>query len=167
MSRAPRHTQPTSSTTSSPWIAISFVLVPLILGFIPPGLVFGLNPNAASSIGLNAVGTPAWVFVGVWLVSYSGMGLAAWLGWQRRVERDACTPIAMLCASFLITLTFWLSNSLHMTATLDAINLILAWTTLWVYSKLSKPAALYLLPWAIWMPVTLTLKLLALGHGLN
>lgn len=148
--------------TSSPSSAIAFALVPLVLGFIPPGLIFGLNPNAASNIGLNGIPIPAWVFIAVWIVAYPGMGLAAWHVWQRRSQSDACVPIAMLGACFVVTLSFWSTNSLRMTAVLDAINLILAWTMVWVFSRFSQAAAICLLPWAIWMPITLVFKLVAL-----
>ena len=168
MTSASCPTTPSERPTSSPqWTAVLFALTPLIVGFIPPGLVFGLNPNAASSLGLNAVSIPAWVFIGVWVLAYPGMGLAAWLVWRRRAEVDACVPIAALVAAFVVTLSFWLTDSLRMTATLDAINLVLAWTTVLVFSRYSRPAALSLLPWAIWMPITLAFKLLALSRGLN
>jgi tryptophan-rich sensory protein len=155
------------SATSPTWSAALFALVPLIVGFIPPGFVFALDSNAASSLGLSAVSIPAWVFIGVWVVAYPCMGLAAWTIWRSRINTDACIPIAMLIACFLITLSFWLSNSLRMTATLDAISLVLAWTMVWVFSKYARSAALYLLPWAIWMPVTLAFKLIALSQGLT
>ena len=110
---------------------------------------------------------PVWVFIGVWCVAYPGMGCAAWLVWRRRAETDVSVPISVLAASFLITLSFWLTNSLRMTATLDAIGLVLAWTMVWVYSRYSSRAALCLLPWAIWMPVTLAFKIVALSRRIS
>lgn len=148
--------------TSPGWTGLLFAAIPLIIGFIPPSLVFGLNPNAASDIGLTALTIPAWVFIGVWVIAYPSMGMAAWLLWKLRSQLDACVPIGILIAGFIISLSFWLTNSLRMTATLDAITLILAWTTLWVFSRYSRRAALWLLPWAIWMPITFGVKLLAI-----
>ena len=161
-------TTPSHRPVHSPrWSAVVFALVPLVIGMLPGGLVFGLTPNAASAIGLTAVPIPAWVFIAVWVVAYPSMGIAAWLIWQKRSELDACVPIGVLIAGFTITLSFWLTNGLRMTATLDAINLILAWTTVWVFSRYSQKAALWLLPWAIWMPITLVYKLIAIGQGLE
>jgi hypothetical protein len=74
-------------------------------------------------------------------------------------------PLAVLGCAFLCGLSFWLTNGLLMTSTIDAINLLLAWTTIWVFSRYSTPAALALLPWGVWMPVTLALKLFALSHA--
>jgi tryptophan-rich sensory protein len=158
------------STTSMPfpaappprWAQALFMLVPLIVGFIPPGIVFGLMPESTSRLGMTEVHLPAWVFITVWLVVYPGMGLAAFTVW--RGERPhASVPLAVLACAFLITLSFWLTNGLHMTATLDAINLLLAWTCIWVFSRYSTRAAFALLPWGLWMPVTLALKLRALS----
>ena len=168
MTQASCPTTPTHRPVASPlWTAVVFALLPLIVGMIPGGLVFGLNPNVATTIGLDAVPIPAWVFIAVWIVTYPSMGIAAWLVWRKRTEVDACVPVAILIAGFAITLSFWLTNSLQMTATLDAINLVLAWTTVWVFSRYSQKAALWLLPWAIWMPITLVVKLVALSRGLN
>jgi tryptophan-rich sensory protein len=134
----------------------------LFVGFLPPTLVFSLNANAATELGMNSVTIPAWLFIGVWLIAYPSMGIAAWKLWKRRGEVDVCVPIGVLIAGFVITLTFWLTNSLRMTATLDLVNLILAWTTMWIFSRYAREAAAWLLPWAIWMPITLSFKIAAM-----
>jgi tryptophan-rich sensory protein len=165
-------TQQVTTTTSSSssvsefmWTQfIPWVSAPLVLGFLPPALIFALEPGAPQRVGLGQVPIPAWVFIGVWAAIYPGMGLAGWSVWRRRREsgHDAWVPLAVLFGGLLITLSFWLTNSLRMTATIDAINLVMAGTTLWVVSRYSRHAGLFLLPWAVWMPITLTCKLAAL-----
>jgi tryptophan-rich sensory protein len=145
------------------WALLAFLLVPLIVGFIPPGIVFGLMPETTSRLGMAELHLPAWVFITVWLVVYPGMGWAAFTVW-RSDRAQASVPLAVLGCAFFITLAFWLTNGLLMTATIDAINLLMAWTTIWVFSRYSKRAALALVPWGLWMPVTFALKLHALTN---
>lgn len=141
-----------------------FAAVPLLLGFTPATVIFALNPRAADDIGLTAVPVPAWTFIAVWLVIYPGMGLAAWHLWRRptRTGDDpagACVPMAVLIAGFLQTTAFWFSDSLRGIAGMDATGVVLSATTVWIVSRYSSAAARRLLPWAVWMPITLAIKL--------
>lgn len=141
-----------------------FVVVPLVLGFLPAALTFSLNPNAAADIGLNQVPLPAWVFVAVWLVIYPGMGLAARRLWRQRSNADVCVPLAVLALGFLYTTVFWLTDSLRTTAILDGFGVAMAATTTWVVAHHNSTAARWLLPWLLWMPTTLILKLAVLAN---
>ena len=155
--------------TKAPSLGLAFASAALALavGFLPAALTFGLDPTAASRLGMSDVRVPLWVFVAVWSIIYPGMGLTAWSLTGQLDERSPAThtPFAILGASFLISLTFWLTNSLRMTATLDAINALLAFTTLWVVSRYSTRAARFLIPYAAWMPITLLIKLIAIERG--
>jgi translocator protein len=156
----------TRSVSTSRWMAVLFALGVLAVGAIPGRLTFALDPNATTRIGLHDVPVPAWVFTTVWLVAYPGMGVATWLVWRTRGERDISVPIAIFIAALLQTLSFWLTNSLHMTAVLDAIGVLLAYTVAWVYSRYRRAAVWWLLPWLVWMPITLGIKLwVVLGGG--
>jgi hypothetical protein len=43
---------------------------------------------------------------------------------------------------------------------------LLAYTVAWVYSRYRKAAVWWLLPWLVWMPITLGIKLwVVLGGG--
>jgi hypothetical protein len=104
------------------------------------------------------------MFIAVWCVIYPGMGIAVAELLPARSKRD-CVPIAVVITGFVATLTFWATNSLRMTATLDAINALFAATSTWVVAQHSRNAARYLVPWAAWMPITLSLKLYAILMG--
>lgn len=71
-------------------------------------------------------------------------------------------PLTIFSAALLQTLSFWLSNSIRMTAAIDATGLILAYTVAWVYARYQKTAVWWLLPWLVWMPITFIVKLWAL-----
>lgn len=67
--------------------------------------------------------------------------------------------MAVLIAGFLQTTAFWFSDSLRGIAGMDATGVVLSATTIWIVSRYSPTAARWLLPWAVWMPVTLAIKL--------
>ena len=46
---------------------------------------------------------------------------------------------------------------------LDAIGVLLAATTVWVVSRYSGRASRWLIPWLVWMPITLLIKIAALS----
>lgn len=147
------------------WTVFVFALGPLILGSVPPALLFSLDPTTTSRIGLGEVPIPAWVFTGVWFIAYPLMGVATWLVWRRRSEVDASVPLAVFTAAFLQTLSFWLTTSIHMTAVLDALGLLLAYTVAYVYARYDRRAVWLLLPWLVWMPITLGFKLWVLASS--
>jgi hypothetical protein len=68
----------------------------------------------------------------------------------------------VFAVALLQTMSFWLTNSLRMTAVMDATGMVLAYAVAWVYSRYAKNAVWWLLPWLLWMPTTLAIKLWAL-----
>lgn len=144
--------------------AVPYVAVPVLLGQIPGAVAFAVDPDIARAIGMTEVPLAPWVFVVVWLVIYAGMGLAAWQ-LKRDVSTGAEVPLAVLVAGFLQTTLFWLSDSLRAVAVADATGVLLAVTTVWVFSRYSRAAARWLLPWLVWMPITLILKIVVLAQA--
>ncbi|WP_181781750.1 tryptophan-rich sensory protein [Pseudonocardia pini] len=130
----------------------------LLVGMVPGALAFALNPDIVRDIGLDVVTVPGWLFTAVWTVIYPAMGLAAWRLWTLR-PADVAVPFAVLLAGFLQSHSFWLTDSLRTTAVIDATGVLLSLTTLWVFSRSSRSAARWLLPWVVWMPLTLALKI--------
>jgi tryptophan-rich sensory protein len=132
---------------------------------LPVGLTFALDPGAVGRIGLDAIPIPAWLFTVVWMIIYPGIGVAAWQIWRIRARVDVSVPLAILGAGMLQSLSFWLTNSLRMTALIDATGVLLACTVAYVATRYAKTAGWWLLPWLVWMPITLGVKLWALAHG--
>ncbi|MDP4511385.1 MarR family transcriptional regulator [Nonomuraea sp. G32] len=93
--------------------------------------------EAATDLGMTEVLVPTWVFIAVWLVIKAGMG-------PRHGN------------------LFWLADGLRSIAVIDATGLLLAATTMVVFSRYSPSAARCLLPWLIWMPITLAIKIAAI-----
>ena len=152
------------SSTPTGHVRLLFVGAALVAGFLPAAVTFALDPRAADDIGLTVVPVPAWAFVLIWVVVYSGTGLAAARLWQLRttIGCDVGVPLAVLVAGFLQSTSFWLTDSLRATAVMDATGVVLALTTLWIVGRYSGAAARSLWPWAAWMPITLLIKLCVL-----
>ncbi len=87
------------------------------------------------------------------------MGVATWLVWRRRHEVHVQEALLLFAVSLVQGFTFWLSQSVQMTQIIDGTGFMLAYVTAWSYSRYSKAAALWLLPWLRWMPFTFILKI--------
>jgi tryptophan-rich sensory protein len=151
---------------SSGWAgAVVFVAAPVLLSSIPGSVAFAVNPNTAADIGMTRVAVPPWVFVVAWAIIHAGMGLAAWR--LRRstdgAAHDACVPLTLLTAGYVQTNLFWLSDGLRSVAAADATGLLFATVTTWAFARQSRAAARWLVPWLVWMPVTLAIKIIALA----
>lgn len=138
-------------------------MLPALIGLAPGGLTFTLNPNAVNDIGLDVLPVPALLFTVIWIVIYACMGAAIWTLLRTQHKSNACIPIAVLIAGYLQTHLFWLTDSLRTTAITDATGFLLAATCTWIVSQYARKAALWLFPWLIWMPITLTIKIMALN----
>jgi benzodiazapine receptor len=150
------------SVTTPRWTVLLFALGVLAIAMIPSTLTFALDPNAATRIGVNEVPIEPWMFTVVWNIAYPCMGIATWLVWRRRGEVEVSVPLVIFAVALLQTMSFWLTNSLRMTAVMDATGVVLAYAVAWVYSRYVKSAVWWLLPWLLWMPTTLVIKLWAL-----
>ena len=138
----------------------------LVLGFIPAGLTFGLRKNAAQEIGLSVLPVPAWVFIGIWAIIYPTMGIAAWrIAASGESSTDTTVATIVLVAGFLQSIAFWFTDSLRSTAVMDATGVLLSITAAAVLALTTPSAAAWLLPWLVWMPTTLGIKLIALRRA--
>jgi len=145
--------------------AIGYAGIPLVLGNIPGSLAFAINPDTATDIGMTRVPVAPWVFVVVWAIIHAGMGLAAWQLRRSAAGEstvDACLPLALLAVSYVHTNLFWLSDGLRSVAATDATGLLLAAVTTWAFARQSRTSARWLVPWLVWMPITLAIKIAVL-----
>jgi tryptophan-rich sensory protein len=155
--------RPCVARTPGRWpSAVGYAAVPLLLGNIPALVTFTLNPDAAEDIGMTRVPVPPWVFAVVWAVIHGGMGLAAWRLRHSSSTVDGCLPLALLAVGYVHSNLFWLAEGLRSVAGTDATGLLLAAVTTWAFARQDRPAARWLLPWLVWMPITLAIKIIAL-----
>lgn len=128
---------------------LPFIALSVLLGQIPRGLTFALNPNAVADIGLDAIPIPAWFFIAFWVVAYGSIGICTWHLVNLPNKRIICMPLAVLLTGYLQTHFFWFTDSLRSTTITDATGILLSATCFWVVSQYSKKAAYWLLPWRI------------------
>jgi len=136
-----------------------FAFAVLIAGMLPTMLMFALDPNVTTRISLDAVPIPGWVFTAVWLIAYPCMGIATWLVWRQRHRANVSVALAIFLLGFIQTLCFWFTTSVQMTAVLDAMVMLVAYTVAFVYFQFDRRTVFWLLPWLIWMPITFAVKL--------
>lgn len=96
---------------------------------------------------------PAWVFGPVWSVLYALMGVAAWLVWRSPVPARGALGLfaAQLAANALWSWLFfaWRLGALAAVEVLVLLALILA--TVAAFWRRSRPAALLMLPYLLWV----------------
>lgn len=152
---------------SSPWwVAWVFALGTLLAGMVSAGLSFATagEHSAANPVGvLPPLWPPSWVFWLVWMVIYPAWGAATYRVWRHRGEADVRGALVLyalnvLGALFFLPLSNITANNPAVLTLLDANGLIGTYALAWLYTRYDKQALWWLLPYLIWMPLTLGLK---------
>jgi len=115
---------------------------------------------------------PGWLFGPVWTVLYALMGVAAWLVWRARGFGGAGSAllvfVVQLVANALWSWLFfaWRQGGLAFAEILLLLALILA--TIVLFWRISRPAAVMLFPYLLWVSFAsaLTLSIWRLNPGL-
>jgi tryptophan-rich sensory protein len=115
---------------------------------------------------------PGWLFGPVWTVLYALMGVAAWLVWRARgfggARRALLVFVVQLAANAQWTWLFfaWRQGGLAFAEILLLLALILA--TIVLFWRVSRLAAVLLLPYLLWVSFAsaLTLSVWRLNPGL-
>ncbi len=128
----------------------------LLAAFAAGGVGAFASADAASfyaQLSRPSWAPPAWVFGPVWSVLYALMGTAAWLVWRSPApKRGALTLFgAQLAANALWTWLFfaWRRGALAAVEILVLLALIAA--TVAAFRRISRPAAVLMLPYLFWV----------------
>ena len=164
---SPMLTRPPRSSSSPWWVALVFAFGTLLSGMVSAGLSFATagEHSAANPAGiLPPVWPPPWVFWVVWLIIYPTWGVATYLVWRRRNQSDVRGALVLyglnvLGALFFLPLSNITANNPAVLTLLDANGLIGIYALAWLYTQYEKRAVWWLLPYLIWMPLTLGLKI--------
>lgn len=129
-------------------------------------VLFILSAEAAGILGAFFVGNidaryatlvkpafspPNWIFAPVWIALYALMGFAAYLVWQKGGKKELRWYWAQLAVNAIWTpLFFGLKDP---TLALFDIVLLLALIaiTMWKFARVSRTAALLLVPYLLWV----------------
>jgi tryptophan-rich sensory protein len=143
-------------------MAIVFAFSILAIGLGTAFIALALRPALQPAAGVSAEPVssliPPWIFWAVWLIIYPAQGIALWYIWRLRTATNIGGALAWFAVAFVENLCFWLTSSLLITAVIDTIGLVLAYMVAWVFRRYSTVAALWLLPWLLWMPITTIFK---------
>lgn len=132
------------------------ITIPLLAGFV--GSIFTFSSIANWYVYLNkpTLTPPSWIFSPVWTTLFVLMGIGLFLVWKSGWERRE-VKIAMLAFGIQLVLnTLW--SILFFGAEnpgLAFIDIVLLWVailvTIGLFSKISKTAALLLVPYVFWV----------------
>ena len=122
------------------------------------GIGAAASVNAASfyrALTQPAWAPPAWLFGPVWSVLYVLMGIAAWLVWRQHGFRGAASALALFVAQlFANALWTWLFFAWRLGA-VALVEIVILWlliaTTVVLFWRLQRAAAVLLLPYLAWV----------------
>lgn len=131
---------------------LSFVAVPLLAGYLTSQPLTGDISSTYAVLAKPAFFPPAWIFAPVWTVLYLLMGIAAYLVWKKEgFGKPLVLFLIQLVLNLLWTPIFFYFH-LYLLAFIEIIVLILAvLMTILSFAKRSKPAALLMLPYLLWI----------------
>lgn len=140
---------------SFPALAVS-LLITLAIGFSASLVTRPQIIGWYSTLAKPSFTPPAWLFAPVWTIIYILIGISASLVWQKR---DGSTNYLTARAVYIIQLAFNFSWSLVFFGFHSVIGGLLTIILLWMvillnvrwFGKISKPAALLLAPYFIWV----------------
>lgn len=106
---------------------------------------------------------PAWVFGPVWTTLFALMGIAAFLVWNKGLERRDVRVALCLFIVQLVLNTLWSIIFFGLQSPGGAlVEIVFLWmailATIMAFAKISKPAAWLLLPYILWVSFALYLN---------
>lgn len=149
------------------WVGLLFVA-----GCLVPGQLAGYLGTLLPGQGWFATlakpalfPTSVAFFVGVWVVNYTVMGLAAWRVWDQRAVAPQRVRTALRWFTGQLVVGFaWVplvnfSQRVEMAVFLDVFDGALAFLTAGYFYRVSRPAFYWLLPYLAWLCFTTWLKI--------
>ncbi|MFF5174242.1 tryptophan-rich sensory protein [Micromonospora sp. NPDC000089] len=163
---------PARAAATSSWIRraaapVGFVAAVTAVGAGAAAISFavtGGNPSVDGSLAYPAWWPPDWVFAGIWLIIYPASGMAAWRLWQQRHVADvrgALTAFALMniSSALFLPIASLVGGEPSVLTLMDLNGVIAVYALAWLFSRYSRPAAAWLLPYLVWMPLTAALKI--------
>lgn len=156
MSREPAEHRP------SPRRAIAYLLIFLVITFGAAAFGAQFMPGPwYAALAKPAWTPPNWLFGPVWTVLYVLIALSAWLVWRAQPRRGV--PLGLWFAQLGLNTTWsWLFFGLERPG-LAAIDIIVLLSviiaTAVAFARVSRPAALLLVPYVLWVAFATALNI--------
>lgn len=135
---------------------IGAVVVCELAGIVGSVFTPAAIPTWYAALQKPALNPPGWIFGPVWVILYALMGVAAFLVWQKRGRKKTVRRALIIFGTQLIFNAAWsiLFFGLHWPGAALA-DIILLWlgivATIFVFAKISRPAAWLLVPYILWV----------------
>jgi tryptophan-rich sensory protein len=128
--------------------------VPLAIGFT--GSFFTNSSDWYQTLAKPLFTPPSWVFAPVWTVLYLLMGISAFLVWQKGLATAAGKTASAAFILQLVLNALWVPIFFGAKQPLFAfMDIVVLWlaiaATITSFQKVSKPAAILLVPYMAWV----------------
>jgi translocator protein len=133
-----------------------FMAGSIALGFIGTIFTMPAIPGWYAGLQKPSFNPPNWIFGPVWTLLYAMMGIAAYLVWLKRgTEVNVVRALFVFGVQFGLNILWsWLFFGLK-SPVLGLTGIFMLWlailATITTFWRISKPAALFLLPYIIWV----------------
>jgi len=136
--------------------AIIAVVICELAGFIGSLFTMPSIPGWYAGLTKPSFNPPGWIFGPVWTTLYALMGIAAWLVYERglkgvNVKRALSIFTAQLIVNVLWSIMFFGAHHILGAFVLIVALWILIAATIQLFGKISKPAAILLVPYILWV----------------
>jgi len=139
------------------------ILACLMAGFIGSLATISSIPTWYAKLTKPAWTPPSWLFAPIWTTLYILMGIAAFLVWREGFQKKEVKVALGVFGLQLILNVLWSVVFFAFKSTLAAfIIILLLWITILVtiirFYSISKPAAILLTPYIIWVTIASALN---------
>ena len=136
-------------------IVIAVVICELA-GFIGSIFTMPSIPGWYAGLAKPSFNPPGWIFGPVWITLYALMGIAAWLVYDKGlkgadVKRALSIFTAQLIVNVLWSIMFFGAHHILGAFVIIVALWILIAATIQLFGKVSKPAAVLLVPYILWV----------------
>lgn len=132
-----------------------FIFVSELAGIIGSVFTMPAIPGWYAGILQSSLTPPAWVFAPVWTTLYALMGVAAFLIWSRSSGRARIVALSIFAAQLVLNTLWSIIFFGWQNSGLAFLEIILLWLaiawTIFVFARISRPAAYLLLPYILWV----------------
>jgi len=142
---------------------IAAVLICELAGIVGSIFTTPSIPTWYASLSKPTFAPPNWLFAPVWTTLFALMGISAYLVWSKGTKKKEVRIALVVFGIQLLLNIFWsylffgLQNPLY-----AFFEIIILWSaialTIFKFYKISKNAALLLLPYIIWVSIAATLN---------
>ena len=113
-------------------------------------------PTWCAGLAKPEIAPPNWIFGPVWTTLFALMGIAAFLVWKRGLDRRGVKIALGIFIAQLVLNTLWSIIFFGLHSPVGAfIEILFLWiailATIIAFAKISKPAALLLVPYILWV----------------